>query len=118
MRGDPIEGQVLILASATASVAPERLPDLIDRVQADLGDRLPEYRRRYELACETDEAVYFFVEQGHWKTVGNRLGFNDREISAVNRSHHEQLLRTGRRENRREEFEAALDVREGVVIGR
>jgi hypothetical protein len=118
MRGDPIEGQVLVLASATASVAPERLPDLIDRAQADLGDRLPEYRRRYELACETDEAAYFFVEEGHWERVGDRLGFGDRETSAVRRAHREQLLRTGRREGRREEFENALDVREGVVVGR
>jgi hypothetical protein len=118
MRGDPIEGQVLVLAGATASVTPERLPDLIDEVQADLGERLSEYRRRYELACKTEEAAYFFVEEGHWETVGDRLGLGDRETGAVRRAHREQLLKTGRREGRGEEFEAALDLREGVVVGR
>lgn len=118
MRGDPIDGQVLLLAGATASVAPERLPDLVDRAQADLEERLEDYRRRYELAFETDEAAYFFVESGHWEEVGDRLGFNDRETSAAKRAHREQLRQVGRRTDRREEFEAAFDLRECVVIGR
>lgn len=118
MRGDPIDGQILLLAGSIASVAPERLPDLVDRVQADLGERLADYTRRYELACETDAAAYFFVEAGHWESVGDRVGLNDRETSAVKRAHHEQLRQVGRRTGRREEFETAFDVRECVVIGR
>lgn len=118
MRGDPIDGQVLLLTGSIASVAPERLPDLIDQVQDDLAGRLDEYHRRYELACETDEAAYFFVEEGHWEAVGDQLGFGDRETSAVKRAHHEQLRQVGRRTDRREEFETAFDLRECVVIGR
>jgi hypothetical protein len=116
MRGDPIDGQVLLLAGSTASVAPERLPDLIDHVQEDLADRLPEYERRYERVYGTDDAAYFFVEAGHWEDVGERLGFDRRETSAVERAHREQLRRIGRRIDRREEFDAAFDVRECVVI--
>ena len=115
--GTPIEGQVVLLASAKASVAPQRLPTLLDRVQADLGLRLEEYRRRYEHAYESADSRAFFVETGHWDTVGERLGFGRREIDAVERAHTEQLLRIGRREDRRAEFETALDIREAVVIG-
>ena len=44
-RGDPLDGQVLLLAAAKASVAPQHLPGLVDRAQAHLGPRLETYRR-------------------------------------------------------------------------
>lgn len=113
----PIESQIVMLATAKASVAPQRLPQLIEEAQKDLGPRLDEYRRRYEHAHESADYCAFFAEAGHWKRVGDRLGFNRRESDAVRRAHEEQLLRTGRRENRRDEFESALDIREAVVIG-
>jgi len=114
----PIEGQILVLTAAKASVGPARLNDLVELVQTDLEPSLDAYRARYELVAETPGACYFFVEQGHWVTVGERLGLADRETDAVRRAHHEQLLRHGRREGRRTEFETALEIREAVVVGR
>jgi hypothetical protein len=113
----PIESQIVLLTSAKASVAPQRLPELIEGVQEELGPRLDEYRHRYERVHESADYCAFFAEAGHWETVGERLGFSRRETDAVRRAHEEQLLRTGRRENRREEFESALDIREAVVVG-
>lgn len=114
----PIEGQVQLLAAAKASIAPHRLPDLLAAVQADLGPRLDDYRRQYEQVCRTDEgARVFFVPANHWSVVGDRLGFDHRETTAVSRAHEAQLRRIGRREDRRDEFERALEIRTAVVIG-
>jgi hypothetical protein len=115
--GDPLDGQVLILASAKASVTPQRLPTLVDRVQADLGPRFAEYRRAYESVYESDERWVFLVPTDHWETVCERLGFTARERRAVRRAHEEQLRRIGGEEDRRDEFESALDIRSAVVIG-
>jgi hypothetical protein len=117
MAGDPIDGQTLLLVAAKASVGPRRLPDLVDAVQADLRDRRAAYERTYELAHETDDYAAFFVEDGHWETIRERVGFDDRETDAVRRAHHEQLRRDGRRVGRREEFETALEVRACVLVG-
>lgn len=116
--GEPIDGQILLLAAAKASVGPQRLPDLVDLVQVELAPRLEEYAREYEVAYETDDHVAFFVDDGHWSTVRERLGFDEREIDAARRAHHEQLLREGRRRDRREEFERALDIRDCLLIQR
>ncbi|MFD1514604.1 hypothetical protein [Halomarina rubra] len=118
MNGDPIDGPALLLAAAKASVGPQLLPDLVDHVQADLGERLDDYRRRYELVDETDDACVFLVEAGHWETLGDRLGLDRRERDAVKRAHEEHLRRVGERTERREEFETALEIRECVVVGR
>lgn len=117
MAGEPIDGQVLLLTAAKASVPPARLPDLVDLAQADLEPRLAAYRRQYECAYEDDERRAFFVEWGHWEEIGDRLGFSDRERSAVRRAHEEQLLRIGRREGRIDEFETALEIRDPVFVG-
>ncbi len=117
MTADPIEGQVLLLTAAKASVTPSRLPELVDLVQTHLEPRLEEYRRQYECAYEGDGRCVFFVEWGHWEELGDRLGFTDRERAAVRRAHEEQLLRIGRRENRAEEFETALEIRDPVLVG-
>ncbi|WP_380679263.1 hypothetical protein [Salinigranum sp. GCM10025319] len=116
-RGDPLDGQVLILAAAKASVPAERLPTLVDRVQADLGGRLTAYRREYEAVDESPERYVFLVPPEHWEAVGDRLGLTRREREAVRRAHEEQLRRVGTRRERREEFESALDIRSAVVIG-
>lgn len=118
MGGDHIDGQVLLLAAAKASVGPQRLPDLVDVVQSSLGDRLPEYRREYEVAFEDQDRLGFFVEADHWAELGRRLGLGERERDAVERVHTEQLRRVGRNTDREDEFETALDIREAVVIGR
>jgi hypothetical protein len=115
--GDPLDGQVLILAAAKASVPAERLPDLVDQVQADLGPRLETYRRAYEAVHESAERWVFLVPPDHWETVGDRLGFTTRECEAVRRAHEEQLRRVGSEADRREEFESALEIRSAVVVG-
>lgn len=116
-RGDPIEGQVLLLASAKASVG-NRLPDIVDEAQAHLGARLDELGRRYETVYECDEYVVLLAERGFWDGVAHTLDLTDRERTALRRAHEEQFRRVGRREERLEEFETALDIRTPVVVGR
>ncbi|WP_254766921.1 hypothetical protein [Salinilacihabitans rarus] len=116
MAGDPIEGQVLLLAAAKASVPPTRLPELVDRVRDELDPGVERYRREYECVHEDDERAAFLVEWGHWEDVGERLGFSRREVAAVRRAHEEQLLRIGRRAGREAEFETALEIREPVIV--
>jgi hypothetical protein len=116
-RSYPIEGQVLMLTAAKASVGPGALPDLLARVQRRLAPRLGEYRRRYELAHEGDGRAVFFVEPDHWEAVGEELGLGRRETDAVSRAHEEQLRRIGSGTDRREEFETALELRTAAVIG-
>lgn len=115
---NPLDGQPLLLAAAKASVGGSRLAPLVEAVQSYLGPQLDDYRRRYETAHEADGRVAFFVPDGHWAEVGDRLGFADRERDAVRRAHEEQLLFDGRDADRRDEFETALEVRDVVVIGR
>lgn len=115
--GGPIDGQALLLAGAKASVPPSRLPALVDRAQAALGPERSAYRRRYELVDEDEERSVFLVPDGHWETVGDRVGFDRRERDAVRRAHAEHLRRLGSRTNRRDEFETALEIREAVVVG-
>lgn len=121
MAGEPIDGQVLLLTAAKSSVPPTRLPDLIDRTQAVLADELERYRREYERIYEgeAENAGFeaFLVDWGHWEELGDEVGLEERERSAVRRAHEEQLLRVGRRLDREDEFETALEIREPVLIG-
>lgn len=117
MAGEPIEGQILLLTAAKASVGPQRLPDLVDLVEADLRPRFETYDSQYERAYEAADHAAFFVERDHWATIGERLGFTDRETDAVRRAHHAQLERFGRRHDRTDEFETALEIRDCVLIG-
>jgi hypothetical protein len=114
----PIDGQPLLLAAAKGSVTPERLPDLLARVQRGLADRRERYRREYERALDADDYEAFFVEAGHWDALAEEFGLSDREVDGVRRAHAEHLLLAGGDRDRREEFEAALDLREAVVVGR
>ena len=116
-RGDPLDGQVLMVAAAKASVPLGDLPRLVDRVQADLGPRFETYRRSYEAVYESPERWVFLVPLDHWESVGARLDFTAQQESAVQRAHEEQLRRIGGEEGRREEFENALDIRSAVVVG-
>lgn len=117
MAGEPIEGQVLLLTAAKASVAGTRLPDLVDLTQELLAGERDRYRREYERIYDGESFEAFLVESGHWETIGDELGFEDRELSAVRRAHEEQLLRVGRRCDRESEFETALEIREPVLVG-
>lgn len=115
---NPIDGQPLLAAAAKASVGPELLPKLVEHVQSTLGSRLAAYRRDYERALEGDRYEAFFVEEGHWETLGEELDLDRREREAVARAHREQVLFASRRADRREEIETSLEVREVVVVGR
>lgn len=112
----PIDGQVLLLAGAKASVTLEQLSALVARTQDYLGDHIHRYNRQYECAYDANAAKAYFVEPDHWQSIGTALGFNDRETAAVARTHAEQVRRFGKEQERQEEFEAALEIREAVVI--
>lgn len=114
----PIDGQVVLLATAKASVTGDRLLSLLGDVQSVLEPELDSYRRRYELADEDDDACCFFVPADHWGTIGGDLELERREYEAIRRAHEEQLKRLGKRQGRREEFETALELRSAVVIGK
>ena len=116
MTVDVIEGQILLLTAAKASVPPDRLPELVERAGAYVERNLERYRRKYECVFEGDDRAAFFVEWGHWDEVGDELGFSVRERSAVRRAHEEQLRRIGRREDREAEFETALEIRDPVLV--
>ncbi|MFC5279221.1 hypothetical protein ACFPM1_10705 [Halorubrum rubrum] len=113
----PIDGTALVKTAALASVPADRLPALLARVQADLGPRLEEYRRRYERIEAAPDRETFLVEPDHWEAVGARLGLADRERDAVARAHETAVERWGSTTGRRAEFEAALEIRSAVVIG-
>jgi len=114
----PIESTPLLLAMARASVAPNRLSDLLGEAQTVLAERRDRYHRRYERALATDDFEAFFVEDGYWAAFGEERGWNRREYEGVARAHRRQLLHAGKRVDRRDEFEAALGLREVVVVGR
>jgi hypothetical protein len=113
----PIEGTALVKTAALASVPAGRVPALLVRVQADLASRIDEYRRRYErIAAEPDREA-FLVEPDHWDGVADRIGLSERERDAVVRAHEAEVERIGSGSDRRAEFETALEIRSGVVIG-
>ena len=113
----PIDGNALLKAAALASVPADRLPALLARVQADLGPRLEEYRRRYERIEAAPDRETFLVEPDHWDAIGARLDLADRERDAVARAHETAVERWGSTTGRRTEFETALEIRSAVVIG-
>jgi len=115
MSRHPIEGQIVLLAGAQASVTLERLSELLPEVQTHLEAHRKEYERNYE-RIESDDNVYHLVEPDHWEQVGAVLGLDKREIDAVRRTHEAQFTRDGRRLDRTEEFESALSIRTPVVM--
>jgi hypothetical protein len=112
----PLEGQVVLLAAARASVTLEHLSKLLARAQPALRQRRESYDRQYERLEGSDGVVYYLAETGHWADVGASLGFADREVDAVRRTHTAQFRRDGRRLGRREEFESALELRDAVAL--
>ncbi|MFY4815617.1 hypothetical protein [Halorubrum sp. Atlit-26R] len=113
----PIEGTALVKTAALASVPAARVPALLARVQADLGPRIDAYRRRYERIAAEPERETFLVEPDHWGAVADRVGLTERERDAVVRAHEAAVERIGSGSGRREEFDTALEIRSGVVIG-
>lgn len=115
---NPLDGQPLLLAAAKASVGPQLLPDLVEHVQSRLAPRIDDYRREYECVRETDTYAIFLVEEGHWDGLAEEFDLDPRERDAVRRAHEEQLRYVGKRIDRPDEFESALDLREPVVVGK
>ncbi len=112
----PIEGQIVMLAGAKASVPVQKLPDLLGRANEELLARREAYERTYEQVHAADGREYYAAEAGHWVDLGIEGEFSSREADAVRRAHEEQFLRAGRRADRREEFETTLDIRDVVVM--
>lgn len=112
----PIEGQVVLLVGAQASVTLQRLSDLLHRVHDHLIDQTQAYERQYEQIAGADDLVYYFVPPEHWDRIGKELGLLSREIDAVRRAHEAQFERDGRRQDRTEEFESALEIRDVVAL--
>ncbi len=112
----PIEGQVVLLAGAKASVSLTRLSDLLSEAQEHLADEIAEYERRFERIDGCNGSVYFLAEEGHWERLGTELGFTNREAQAVGRTHKAQFERDGRRMDRQAEFETTLEIRDIVAV--
>lgn len=115
-RTHPIEGQVVLLAGAQASVTLSQLSALLERAQQQLVDRREDYRRRFERIEGQDEIVYFLAGEDHWESVGEELALGRREIDALRRAHRAQFRRDGRRLDRLDEFEASMEIRDPVAI--
>ena len=111
-----IEGQIVLLAGAQASVTLPRLSGLLDRTARYLTDRREIYERRFERVDGPDDTSYYLANAGHWDHVGAQLGFDDRETDAVRRTHAAQFERDGRRLGREEEFETTLEIRDVVAM--
>jgi len=112
----PIEGQVVLLAGAQASVTLTHLSELLERVQHHVAESRAEYDRQYERIPASRDADYYLADRGRWDALGRQLELDDREVDAVRRTHAEQFRRDGRRQDRREEFETTLDIRDVVAI--
>lgn len=114
-RTHPIEGQVVLLAGAQASVTLQRLSALLEAVQRHLVGRREDYGRRFEMV-EADGRTYYLAGADHWERVGEELGLDDSEAEAVRRTHDAQFRRDGRRLDRKSEFETAMEIRDPVAI--
>lgn len=112
----PIEGQVVLLTGAQASVTLTRLSEIVEHAQEHVHERAGTYDRRFERVDGTDDLAYYLADDGHWADIGDDLGLTTREADAVRRAHAEQFRRDGRRLDREEEFDATLEVRDPVAI--
>ncbi|MEF8785196.1 MAG: hypothetical protein V5A45_04625 [Haloarculaceae archaeon] len=111
----PIDGQVVLQAGAFASVPLQTLSELIGRVQRHIDEHHTAYERQFE-CIESSTRHYYLTPPSHWEGVAEELGLTDREVDAVRRAHETQFRRDGRRLERSEEFETALQIRSPVVV--
>lgn len=113
----PIEGEVILQAGAFASVPLKTLSGLVGQVQRHIDDHRAEYDRQFE-RIEGKSRQYLLAPSEYWQGVAEELALADREIDAVKRVHETQFRRDGRRLDRTEEFESALQIRSPVVADR
>ena len=111
-----IEGQVVLLAGARASVTLAHLSTLLGETGQYLYERREAYDRRFERIEGAEGSYYYLTDSDHWERLGSELGFEEREFDAVRRAHEAQFRRAGRQLGRDEEFESALDIREVAAI--
>lgn len=116
MEEHPIEGQIVLLAGAQASVTLTHISDLVSAAHEHVTTHRTEYERQFERIDEPSGPSYYLVDSSHWDEVGTALELEDREVDALRRAHALQFQRAGRRLDRLEEFETALEVRDVVVI--
>lgn len=114
-RTHPIEGQVVLLAGAQASVTLQQLSRLLERVQRHLAGQRDHYERRFEY-IEGVDTGYFLTDIEHWDHVADDLSLDESQSDAVRRAHEAQFQRDGRRLDRSEEFETILEIRQPVAI--
>lgn len=112
----PIEGQVLLLAGAQASVTLTHLSDLITRANEHVSTQQADYEREFERIDDPEGPVYYLVDGSYWEGVGTTLGLERREVEALRRVHALQFQRAGRRLDRLEEFETAMEIRDVVAM--
>lgn len=110
----PIEGQVVLLAGAKASVPLHRMKPLLGQAANHLRSvDLDQYERVY---ADGEREIYL-ADPDFWEREGQQLALARREWDAIRRAHEQQLRRIGSREDRRDEFETALEIRTAVVVG-
>ncbi len=103
-----------MLAGAKASVPLHRMKPLLAQAATHLrGVDLEQYERVFE----DDECAIYLSDPDFWRDHGAAMDLARREWDAIRRAHEQQLLRVGNREDRREEFETALEIRTAVVVG-
>lgn len=110
----PIDSQVVLLAGAKASVPLHRMKPLLAQAENHL--RTVDLDQYEQIHTDDDRTIYL-ADPDFWELQGQEMDLARREWDAIRRAHEQQLLRVGKREDRREEFETALEIRAAVVVG-
>lgn len=111
----PIQGQIILLAGAQASVTLTHLSELVSNTHEYVSTRRDEYERQFERIDDANGLSYYLVESAHWDEIGTALELQQREVDALRRAHSLQFERAGRRLDRFDEFETAMEIRDVVV---
>ncbi|GAB7012075.1 hypothetical protein [Halolamina salina] len=114
----PFDAAVLQQVAGGEGVDPRTLPELLGRVEAHLTDSRASLRRQFESPYSDDRRELFFVPPDYWEGVASALSLTPQEELTVRQAHERQLLRIGAETRRGSEFDAALDIRTAVVVGR
>ena len=114
----PFDAAVLQQVATADDVDPGELPELLGRVEAHLADCRESLRRKFESPYSDDRRELFFVPPDYWEGTASVLSLTPREKQTVRHAHERQLLRIGAEARRGSEFDAALDIRTAVVVGR
>ncbi|WP_082224676.1 hypothetical protein [Halolamina rubra] len=114
----PFDATVLQQVAHGDGIPPRELPELLGRVDAHLIDSRESLRRRFESPYSDERRELFFVPPDYWDGVASVLSLSPVEKRSVQQAHERQLLRIGAETRRGSEFDAALDIRTAVVVGR